>query len=60
MRGGMVMCESAIGALTLKAHLEYLQIIEAGEAADALRDSAGELVVVEDPAACSAQWVRES
>ena len=29
----------------------YLQIIETGHAADALRDSAGELVVVEVPAA---------
>ena len=36
---------------TLKAYLEYLQLSETGHAADALRDSAGELVVVEAPAA---------
>ena len=36
---------------SLKADLEYLQIPETGHAADALRDSAGELVAVEFPAA---------
>ena len=36
--------------------LEYLQCIETGHAADALRDGAGELVVFEGPAAVGSWW----
>ena len=56
MRGGAVMCERRWrdrqgSTLSKPIKIEYLQINETSHAADALRDGAGELVVVEHPAA---------